>query len=99
MGSLFLGVPGGIELLILLFIALVVFGLPIVLLGGGLYLYRRTQSDESASDELEALRTEVEQLREEIQRMERDQSTEDRSENERREANDQSENDQSENET
>ena len=69
MMTLFLGVPGGVELLIILLVALVVFGLPIVLIGGGLYLYRQTQSDRPASEEIEALREEVERLREDVQQI------------------------------
>jgi sec-independent protein translocase protein TatA len=66
---LFLGVPGGVELLVILLVALVVFGLPIVLIGGGLYLYRQTQSDRPANEEIEALREEVHRLREDVQQM------------------------------
>ena len=69
MVPLVLGVPGGAELLVILLIALVVFGLPVVLLGGGFLLYRRSQSDRPADDEITALRTEIQQLREEVQRM------------------------------
>ncbi|WP_170977195.1 preprotein translocase subunit TatA [Halorussus salinisoli] len=63
------GVPGGIELLIILLVALLVFGLPVVLIGGGLYLYRQSQSDRPASEEVEALRREVERLREDIDQL------------------------------
>jgi cell division protein FtsB len=45
------------------------FGVPIVLLAGGLYLYRQAQSDDSASEEVESLRREVERLREEVDRL------------------------------
>lgn len=69
MASLFLGVPGGVELLVILLVALVVFGLPVVLLGGGFLLYRRSKPEQPAGEEFEALRTEVQQLREEVQRM------------------------------
>jgi cell division protein FtsB len=64
---LFLGFPGGIELLVILFIAIIVFGLPVVLVAGGFYLYRNTQSERPASEEVESLREEVSQLREEIE--------------------------------
>jgi sec-independent protein translocase protein TatA len=60
------GVPGGPELLIVLLVAVVLFGIPIVLLAGGLVLYRRMQSDDPAGEEVEALRREVRRLREEI---------------------------------
>ena len=66
---LFGPVPGALELLVIVLVALVVFGLPIVLLGGGLYLYRTAQSDDSTAEEIEALRREVRQLREEIDQL------------------------------
>ncbi len=72
MVPLFGPVPGGAELLILLLVAVLMFGLPLALLGGGFFLYRRSKSDGAANDELRALRREVELLREEIQRLEDD---------------------------
>lgn len=69
MVPLFVGVPGGPELLILLLIALVVFGLPVVLLGGGFYLYRVSQPGDQTGEELEALRHEVQALREEVKQL------------------------------
>ena len=66
---LFGPVPGGAEIIVIFLIALVLFGLPIVLLGGGLVLYRRNKSERPAGEEFEALRTEVQQLREEVRRM------------------------------
>lgn len=63
------GVPGAMELFVILLIAIIVFGVPVVLIAGGLYLYRRTQTDRPASEEIEALRAEVERLREEIDRL------------------------------
>jgi cell division protein FtsB len=67
---LFGPVPGGIEILVILLIAVVMFGLPLVLLGGGFYLFRRSKSDSAEADELAALCREVERLREEIERLE-----------------------------
>lgn len=75
MVPLFGPVPGGLELAVIFLVALVMFGLPIVLLGGGLYLYRTTQSDAPADEEIRALRREVEQLREEIDQLEDDGET------------------------
>jgi sec-independent protein translocase protein TatA len=63
------GVPGGMELVVIFIIAVLLFGVPIVLLAGGLYLYRQAQSDDSASEEVESLRREVERLREEVDRL------------------------------
>ncbi|MFC4449297.1 hypothetical protein [Halorussus aquaticus] len=60
------GVPGGPELVILLLVAVVLFGIPIVLVASGLVLYRRMQSDGPAGEEVEALRREVQRLREEV---------------------------------
>lgn len=67
---LFGPVPGGLEIMIILLVVVLMFGLPLALLGGGFFLYRRSKSDGPADDELRALRHEVEQLRKEIQRLE-----------------------------
>jgi cell division protein FtsB len=69
MDLLFLGLPGGIELLIIFFIAIVLFGLPVLLVAGGFYLYRNSQSDRPANEEVESLRKEVARLREEIEEL------------------------------
>ena len=69
MVPLFGPVPGGMEILVILLIAVLLFGLPLVLLGGGLYLYRQSQSDQPGGDDLDALRREVEALREEVRRL------------------------------
>ncbi|WP_435179676.1 preprotein translocase subunit TatA [Halorussus sp. AFM4] len=62
-------VPGGVELLVILLVALVVFGVPVVLVGAGLYLYRQSRSDRPAGEEIASLRREVERLREEVDRL------------------------------
>ena len=62
------GVPGGLELLVIALMAVIVFGVP-VLLVGGYYLYRQSRSDRPAGEEIESLRREVERLREEINRL------------------------------
>jgi cell division protein FtsB len=69
MDLLFLGLPGGIELLIIFFVAIVLFGLPVLLVAGGFYLYRNSQSDRPANEEVESLRKEVARLREEIEEL------------------------------
>jgi hypothetical protein len=69
MDLLFLGVPGGLELLMLFFVAIIVFGLPVLLVAGGFYLYRNAQSERPASEEVESLREEVARLREEIEEL------------------------------
>ena len=66
------GVPGGPELLILLLVAVILFGIPIVLIAGGLVLYRQAQTDQPASEEIESLRREVQRLREEIDELDDD---------------------------
>ena len=70
MVPLFGPVPGGLEMIVILLIAVLMFGLPLALLGGGFFLYRRSKSDGVGDDELRALRHEVELLREEINRLE-----------------------------
>lgn len=73
LAPLFGPVPGGMEIIIILLMAVVMFGLPVVLLGGGLYLYRQTQSDRPANEEIAALQREVERLREDIDQLDDDQ--------------------------
>ncbi|MFC4552958.1 MULTISPECIES: hypothetical protein [Halorussus] len=68
MFPLFGPVPGGMEMLVVLLIAVLLFGLPLVLLGGLFFTYRSV-SDES-NDEVSALRREVDHLREEVDRLE-----------------------------
>jgi len=63
------GIPGGMELIIIFIIAILLFGVPIVLVAGGLYLYRQTQSDRPATEEIASLRREVERLRDEIDQL------------------------------
>ncbi|WP_240334643.1 hypothetical protein [Halorussus sp. MSC15.2] len=69
MVPLFGPVPGGMEMMVILLVAVLMFGLPLALLGGGFFLYQRSNSDGVADDELDALRREVELLREEIQQL------------------------------
>ncbi|RLM76421.1 preprotein translocase subunit TatA [Halorubrum sp. Atlit-26R] len=65
------GVPGGPELLILLVIAVLLFGVPLVLVGGAvLYLTTRSEDETAAEttddDRIAELEAEVERLREQV---------------------------------
>ncbi|PSQ50102.1 preprotein translocase subunit TatA [Halobacteriales archaeon SW_6_65_15] len=66
---LFGPVPGGMEIMVILLVALLLFGLPVILIGGGLYLYHQSRSDRPADEEIAALREEVQHLREDVRRM------------------------------
>lgn len=67
---LFGPVPGGMEIMVILFIAVLMFGIPIALAGGLLVTYRHVNSDGTEESELDALRHEVEYLRDEVERIE-----------------------------
>ena len=69
MVPLFGPVPGGVELIIIFFVIVLLFGLPLALLGGGFFLYRRSKADGVPDDEIAELRREVELLREEIRQL------------------------------
>lgn len=56
-------VPGGIELLVILLVAIMLFGVPLVLIVGGLFLYRRVDSGEEDDARIERLEREVAELR------------------------------------
>ncbi|WP_135851633.1 hypothetical protein [Halorussus salinus] len=66
------GFPGGMEIIVIFIIAILLFGVPILLVAGGLYLYRQSQSDRPATEEIASLRHEVERLREEIDQLDDD---------------------------
>ena len=68
MFPLFGPVPGGMEMMVILLIAVLLFGLPLVLLGGLFFTYRSVSDD--SDDEVTALRREVDHLREEVDRLE-----------------------------
>ncbi|WP_162224609.1 hypothetical protein [Halorussus amylolyticus] len=74
MVPLFGPVPGGLELIIIFFVVVLMFGLPLALLGGGFFVYQRSKPEAPADDELRALRREVEALREEIERLDDDEN-------------------------
>ncbi|WP_115862837.1 FtsB family cell division protein [Halorussus litoreus] len=69
---LFGPVPGGMEIIVILLVMMLMFGVPLVLLGGGLYVYRESKSDQPAGEELAALRQEVRALREEVEQLDDD---------------------------
>ncbi|USZ68897.1 hypothetical protein NGM10_03965 [Halorussus salilacus] len=69
MVPLFGPVPGGLELVVILLVVVVLFGLPLALVGGGFLLYTRSKSEGMPDDEIAELRREVELLREEIRRL------------------------------
>ncbi|WP_435195728.1 preprotein translocase subunit TatA [Natronomonas sp. EA1] len=60
MVPLFPGVPGGLELLVILLVAIVAFGLPLVLIAAGVIGYKRL-SDEDRIEKLEARIAELEE--------------------------------------
>ncbi|RBI61232.1 hypothetical protein [Halomicrococcus sp. NG-SE-24] len=64
MVPLFGPVPGGMELIVILLVAVMMFGLPLTVFGGFYLVYRRSKTDEA--EELEALREEVAALRDQL---------------------------------
>ncbi|GGL32009.1 hypothetical protein GCM10009037_14550 [Halarchaeum grantii] len=64
------GMPGGVELLVILLVAVVLFGIPVLLLlGGGGYLLARGATEDERIAELES---EVEALRDQLSESDRD---------------------------
>lgn len=58
---LFPGVPGGPELLVMLLMAILIFGLPLVLIAlGGLLYYRRNERIEELERRIDELEAETE---------------------------------------
>lgn len=58
---LFGPVPGGMELIVILVMAVVLFGIPLTIFGGLFVLHRRSQKEISElEDEVSKLRTEIE---------------------------------------
>jgi hypothetical protein len=64
MVPLFGPVPGGAELVVVLLVAVMLFGLPLTVFGGFYLAYRRSKGDEA--EELAALREEVAALRDQL---------------------------------
>jgi sec-independent protein translocase protein TatA len=61
-----MGIPGGLELIIVLLIALVLFGLPILLLGVGGFLYLRSRTDDETAERVAELEAEIDDLEREL---------------------------------
>jgi len=61
------GVPGGPELLVILMISVLLFGVPIALIAGAVvFLKRRSDGEEADADRIAELEAEVERLREKV---------------------------------
>lgn len=61
------GVPGGPELVIILIILVLLFGVPIVLIAAGVvFLKLRSDGEEADADRIAELEAEVERLREKV---------------------------------
>lgn len=60
-----MGVPGGLELLVVLVVTLVLYGVPLLVVVGGGYLYYRSRED--TSERIESLEREVARLREALE--------------------------------
>ena len=58
------GVPGGIELLVILLIFLLLFGIPLLLVAGGGYLWFRSRED--TAEQIAELQAEIAALRAEL---------------------------------
>ncbi|WP_458189268.1 hypothetical protein [Haladaptatus sp. NG-WS-4] len=75
---LFGPVPGGLELLVILVMAILMFGLPLTIFGGLFLLYRRSKTESASKDDVAELKDEVTQLREEIRRRDEEDGHDDR---------------------
>ena len=61
-----MGVPGGPELLVVLLITLLLFGLPILLLGVGGFLYLRSNADDETKERIAELEAEMDELKRDL---------------------------------
>ena len=61
-----MGVPGGPELLVILLILLLLFGLPILLLGVGGFLYLRSNADDGTKERIAELESEIDELKSDL---------------------------------
>ena len=61
-----IGVPGGPELLVILLILLLLFGLPILLLGVGGFLYLRSNADDETKERIAELEAEMDELKRDL---------------------------------
>ena len=58
------GVPGGPELVILLLVLVLLFGVPVVVIAGAVLFFRLRSDEEPDADRIAELEAEVERLRE-----------------------------------
>ncbi|WP_458206404.1 hypothetical protein [Haladaptatus sp. NG-SE-30] len=68
MVPLFGPVPGGMEILVIIIMAIMLFGLPLTIFGGLYLVYKRSQTEQASKDDVAKLENEVSELREEIRR-------------------------------
>ncbi|PSQ08495.1 preprotein translocase subunit TatA [Halobacteriales archaeon QS_5_68_33] len=61
-----MGVPGGPELLVILLVMLLLFGLPILLLGVGGFLYLRSNADDETKERIAELEAEMDELKRDL---------------------------------
>ena len=61
-----MGVPGGPELLVILLILLLLFGLPILLLGVGGFLYLRSNAYDETKERIAELESEIDELKSDL---------------------------------
>jgi sec-independent protein translocase protein TatA len=59
-------IPGGPELLVILLIALLLFGIPLLLLGVGGFVYLRSNADDDTKERIAELEGEIDQLKSEL---------------------------------
>jgi len=58
-----MGIPGGPELLVILLIMVVLFGVPLVLLAVGGFAYLQSSSDDDTQERIAELEGEIDQLK------------------------------------
>jgi sec-independent protein translocase protein TatA len=61
-----MGIPGGPELLVILLIMVLLFGIPLVLLGVGGFVYLRSNADDDTKERIAELEGEIDQLKAEL---------------------------------
>ena len=61
-----MGVPGGPELLVILLILLLLFGLPILLLGVGGFLYLRSNADDETKERIAEFESKIDELKSDL---------------------------------
>jgi len=58
-----MGIPGGPELLVILLIMVLLFGIPLVILAVGGFAYLRTSGDDETQERIAELEGEIDQLK------------------------------------